>query len=445
MSLLSRLWHPLSWLIAWLYAAWEFLDALLVRAADLFGVRIAHPLKRYLVLQAIFVVLFILGALPLGVLPLLALGYGYIGVLGVGRAWVRNEKQRLAIAKKITEGDPDHLPDLRTIALLSALQLLVLFPLLFSQVNHHFHLYSVPEGSTLVTWMEFTLDSYNKAILGVLQLYGFEHVTITPNSTWGRHLVLLCRVTFDLLLIQGCLRLLSIRESIRDAVTAISRDPSLTLAVGQRTVPALLWCLKTADPMVRTRAAEVLGFLHDPRAIEPLIETLDSDRDAGVRSAAARALGRLRAEEAKQPLLASLQDPTAAVGAAAAEALGHLGEAGETTEALLVTLRDRDPDKRANAARALADVGDEQVVEPLLEVVLHDTEASVRARVIESLKLRWRDLAGDRLIALLQQKPQRLLAGPVLPPHAQGGEGAGSVAAQACRGGPGPPGRAESG
>src|SRR3954465_11395396 len=111
MSLLSRLWVPTGKLIAWLFAAWEEIDALLVRAADLFGVRIAAPLRRNLVLQGIFVVLFLLGVLPIPVLPLLALSYGYIGVLGIGRAGVRNEKQRLAIAKKVVEADPDQLPD----------------------------------------------------------------------------------------------------------------------------------------------------------------------------------------------------------------------------------------------------------------------------------------------------------------------------------------------
>lgn len=421
MSLLSRLWAPISWLIVWLFAAWEAIDVLLVRAADLFGVRITEPIKRTLVFQGIFLGLFLLGVLPLPVLPLLALIWGYIGVLAVGRAWVRNEKQRLAIAKKVIEADPDQLPDLRFTALLSALQLIVLFPLLFAQVNRHFHLFKVAEDSTLMTWMAFTLDSYNKAILGVLQLYGIEHTHIefVPGAYWGRHLVLISRVTFDLLLIQGIIRLFAIRESIRDAVTAISRDPSLTLAVGQRTVPSLIACLKTAQPMIRTRAAEVLGLLHDERAVGPLIESLLTDDDAAVRSASARSLGRLRAREAKTALLVALYDPEPEVGAGAAEALGQLGEGGETVEALLVALRDRDPDKRANAARALAELGDAQVIEPLLDLVLRDTEASVRARVIESLKLRWCDLATDQLIAQLQQMPNETWVGRWFRPKPQ--------------------------
>jgi len=413
MSLLARVWVPLSWLIAGLFAAWEAIDGLLVRAGDLFGVRIANPLWRYLVLQGIFLGIFLVGVLPIPVLPLLVLIYGYIGVLGVGRAWVRNEKERLAIAKKVVAGDPDRLPDQRWVALLSALQLLVLFPLLFNQVNRNFHFYKVADDANLMTWMVFTLDSYNKAILGVVQLYGIEHhqIEFVPGAHWGRHLVLISRVTFDLLLIQGILRLFAIRESIRDAVTAIIRDPSLTLAVGRRTVPSLIGCLKTGDPVVRTRAAEVLGMFGDPRAEEPLIEALVSDKDAGVRSAAARSLGRMEARQARQALLKALQDPMPEVGAAAAGALGHLGEAGETVEALLVALRDRDGDKRANAAHALAELGDDRVVEPLLEVVLHDTEAKVRSRVIESLKVRWADLTTDRLIAQLQQPRNESMLG----------------------------------
>ena len=44
---------------------------------------------------------------------------GYLGILGVGRAWVANEKQRTAIARKLSDTDPDTLPDLRISALLS--------------------------------------------------------------------------------------------------------------------------------------------------------------------------------------------------------------------------------------------------------------------------------------------------------------------------------------
>ncbi len=411
MSLLARLWVPLSWLIAGLFAAWEAIDHLLVRASNLFGVTVASPLQRYLVFQGIFLVLFVLGALPLPVLPLLALGYGYVGVLAVGRAWVRNEKRRLAIAKKVVAGDPDRLPDLRWVALLSALQLLVLFPLIFYQVNRHFHLYKVADDATLWTWLAFTLDSYNKAILGVLQLYGFDrtHVEFAPGTSWGRHLVLLSRVTFDLLLIQGIIRLFAIRESINDAVMAISRDPALTLAVGRRTVPSLIVRLQTADPVVRTCAAEVLGLLNDSRAVGPLLGALVSDKDGGVRSAAARSLGRMQARQAREALLKALHDPAAEVGAAAAGALGRLGEAGETVEALLVALRDRDPDMRANAAHALAELGDEKVLELLLDAGLHDSEASVRARVIEALKQRWSDLATDRLMAQLPPPNESLL------------------------------------
>src|SRR5207248_998841 len=100
---------------------------------------------------------FVIGSLQIPYVPLVALGFGYVGVLAVGRAWVRNEKQRTAIVKKLRDDDPDRMPDLRWTALVSALQLLVLFPLLYMQLQRHFHLYDDRGGASFLDWLWFSL------------------------------------------------------------------------------------------------------------------------------------------------------------------------------------------------------------------------------------------------------------------------------------------------
>src|SRR5947209_907340 len=89
----------------------------------------------------IYAVIYLLAFFAPSPVPELALLIGFIGVVAVGRAWVANEKLRTRIAKKLQNGDPDELPDLRGGALVSALQLIVLFPLIFRQAAVHCILY----------------------------------------------------------------------------------------------------------------------------------------------------------------------------------------------------------------------------------------------------------------------------------------------------------------
>jgi HEAT repeat protein len=61
----------------------------------------------------------------------------------------------------------------------------------------------------------------------------------------------------------------------------------------RRATGALIACLKDADDQVRIGAAEVLGKLGDPRALQPL-GALGGDLFSGVRDAAEDAAGRIR-------------------------------------------------------------------------------------------------------------------------------------------------------
>src|SRR5947209_4211712 len=131
-----------SFQVLWRVVAWVFtaLDRAFVWLAVPFGVRVRDPVRRYAMLLGLFAVLFVLGALPVPLVALPALAAGYVGMLAIGRAWVRNEEERTAIVKQLEDADPDQLPDLRWTALVSALLLLILFPLAFQQAEGFFHL-----------------------------------------------------------------------------------------------------------------------------------------------------------------------------------------------------------------------------------------------------------------------------------------------------------------
>ncbi len=270
-SVKARLLTPFQtawWLVAGVFTA---LDRGFAWLALPFGVRVRDPLRRYAILLGLYALLLVLGSLPDPVVSLSALAIGYVGVLAIGRAWVRNEKERTAIVKLLADADPDQLPDLRGTALVSALMLLILFPLLFQQVERFFHLYKVNEEPTFWNWLWFSLDkTYLKALPDWSVLYGVHISSIEFDSRWGRHLVLLTRVTFDYILIQGLIRLLAIRATIREAVAVVKADPHVAVRLGRRAIAPLIQKLQDPDKAVRGAAANALLQLGDPHGIQSI-------------------------------------------------------------------------------------------------------------------------------------------------------------------------------
>jgi hypothetical protein len=283
-SLISRVLSPFLRVWRVLRGVLRGLDRAFSWLAVPFGAWVRDPGRRYTLLLGTFTLIYVLGSLSVRYLPLAALGFGYLGVLAIGRAWVLNEKERTAIAKKLKDGNPDAMPDLRWTALVAALQLLLLFPLLFQQMQWHFHLYRVEGSATFADWFWFAIDkTYLKALPDWSILYGVHISAIDFDAPWGRHLVLLSRLTFDYILIQGVLRLLAIRATIGEAVAAVKADPEMAVRLGRRAIGPLLEKLHDPDKAVRGGAANALTQLGDSQAIGRISEAVKAAPDGPAR------------------------------------------------------------------------------------------------------------------------------------------------------------------
>jgi HEAT repeat protein len=130
--------------------------------------------------------------------------------------------------------------------------------------------------------------------------------------------------------------------------------------------------LKDKDPNVRTRAAEILGWLQLDRGIEYLLPQL-RDVSPDVRDKVLEALGHARTERVIEPLLVALRgDPRVGVSdtrlrIAAAKALGEVAS-DKAVPALIVDLQIGEPEVRAVAAEALKRITSPLMLKPLASV-----------------------------------------------------------------------------
>uniref|UniRef100_A0A7C4CCI5 HEAT repeat domain-containing protein n=1 Tax=candidate division WOR-3 bacterium TaxID=2052148 RepID=A0A7C4CCI5_UNCW3 len=201
-----------------------------------------------------------------------------------------------------------------------------------------------------------------------------------------------------------------------DALDDRIRALALLLEEGRSAVMPLTELLRRPEPAVRSAAAEALGMLGEPAALDYLLP-LVGDGESSVRLAVVRALGRIRHVRSAERLAAAIEDQDPKVSGAAAGALEALGElsvepmfqlltspCAETrvraiavlgrlrhkgaVNRLLRGLRDRVAWVRIVSAQALGEIGEGQATTALLRI-LDDRDAVVRAMAAEALgKLR---------------------------------------------------------
>jgi HEAT repeat protein len=138
----------------------------------------------------------------------------------------------------------------------------------------------------------------------------------------------------------------------------------------KRDVKGLIKALQyKGDTDIRRTAADALGDIGEPRAIQPLIFALKYEENQNVRQAAARALRKI-GEPAINPLIASLRDKQ--LYQPVMELLEKIGPGA--MDSLVAALKD--PQVCGGAARALAQVGGIHALGPLSEAIKEDTRCA---------------------------------------------------------------------
>jgi HEAT repeat protein len=177
-------------------------------------------------------------------------------------------------------------------------------------------------------------------------------------------------------------------------------------------VPKILRLLKSSDELIRSHAAEALGYLgiEEVETVGPALMPLLKDPEELVRSETVEALGELDYTPAVAPIEYILRnDPSALVRASAAETLGYL-EDPEVIKTLELSLLDADEDRavRGYAANSLGLLGTSQLL-PILENYLKlELPLSVKAELLAATY--WLGAKEDinKLLGLLENADELL-------------------------------------
>jgi HEAT repeat protein len=164
-----------------------------------------------------------------------------------------------------------------------------------------------------------------------------------------------------------------------DAVPALlealqTRDPNLLASYQQilARIPSasheLLKLLFTAHPILRARAADVLGLRKDKSAVPALLDALKGEFYT-VRARAAIALGRIGEKQALDPLLTALKDPEDDVRIGACLGLGFFKDPSTFDDITNILLDDPKIEVRQAAAKALGNTQHPAAVAYLMEAL----------------------------------------------------------------------------
>jgi HEAT repeat protein len=154
----------------------------------------------------------------------------------------------------------------------------------------------------------------------------------------------------------------------------------------ERTVSLLLELLHDEAPEMRRTAAESLGKVGDPQAVDSML-SLKHDPAAMVREASVLAMGRLKHTangETMGVLTQALEDPDESVRQAAVVAIGEIQPGSRLLGPVVGLLRSSDATIRRAAVLALLQ-GDSSQWVPALVAAGHDSDAEVRQGTVAVL------------------------------------------------------------
>lgn len=152
--------------------------------------------------------------------------------------------------------------------------------------------------------------------------------------------------------------------------------------IGSPVVEPLITALGDKNPSVREMAALTLGWIKDPRTVNPLMDRLKYDESSKVQGRAATALGDI-GTPALEPLLNELKNENWKIRNLAAYALGSIKDK-HAVEPLIIALKDEHLLVRYKATFALGEINDLRAVEPLIPA-LQDMDWQVRFTVAQAL------------------------------------------------------------
>jgi twitching motility protein PilT len=172
-------------------------------------------------------------------------------------------------------------------------------------------------------------------------------------------------------------------------------------AFGDQLVEPVIELLQDPDADTRAGAVAVATAFDDNRIVPATIGLL-KDADWWLRISAADALGRLRDPRAVEPLVAVLADPD--VKWAAVEALGRIADL-RALPAMGKMLADPAPDVRIEVMQALRNFKHPQVRQAIMQMAQNDPERAVRARALDILdEIALTDHASQTQIDVIRKK-----------------------------------------
>ena len=171
-----------------------------------------------------------------------------------------------------------------------------------------------------------------------------------------------------------------------------------------RAVEPLIESLKSAESWLAPRIADILTR-HGPLVVDPLVAFLEQPGRHPARAWAANVLGEVRAQRAFPVLARGLGDLEDEVRAKCATALGRLGDRRAITYLLEHLLSDPAPFVRARIAGTLGQFDDPEVIDRLVRA-LGDPAWWVRMRSVEALEQIGARAEGPLLVALDDPDPE---------------------------------------
>ena len=394
-------------IVAW----WNTIDQFLQKVGYLSGMSINNSLYRVAVIEFVLLI-FIIPAMflpdSMRILGLLSAILSAILVLSVHRVWSADERRRREIANRVMDGDPDIGNDHRIDVLVASLHLLFIVPLLLQRVDDVFDIYSV-DNEKFSVWFMFGMDLFSRSLLDWAEVYEIRFSDVDSSSMAGKHLILFLLISIDLLLIQSIIRLIGIRGTIREGVSAAARDPETAARIGRRVNKALLKSIFDTDiadeKRNRIRALAITG---GPNEVESLWKLLTDDSVRTETLATLIRIGKieqtnrlvnssnvnLRASALQWMLLASdgphyfrirqlESDPSPRIRKSVLESLED-APLDIATTSIIQSLNDTDDDVRIEASRQLRRLASDDILQyaPLL---LESNSVACRIHGVEAL------------------------------------------------------------